>query len=608
MIKNILARFGFVKSTAGDWKEKGNERPGAGEAMTNDYNPDQEHEELALASVKNPIASFMEALKEGKATLKEAHLFAGRLDVNGKLLKDKTLIGKVKESAAAFQDSPYKIVKVDSAGFISKLEESAKLIESHPAKAKESWQKKVDVATKLKESVDFDFDASTSQFDPGQYTEYTPIMGGPYYRQLYLYDYLTMIARCFEMWNHNPLAKRIVKILTQYSMGRGYKVISKNDKVKAAWEKFEREHNIKHKITKFWAAEYVVTGELMVDVVLWQSIDPSTVWDIICDPNNLEEVYYYHQQYPTAYFQFTGKQVPGVPGSANTKPMEYIIRQLPYDRVIHIKGECFSNEKRGRSKLFPVMGWLKRIKDIYNARVIQTWLQASFIWDDAIDGSQADIDAHLSRYNRMPPPGSIFAHNKRIERKPLAPASSASSGSGNEVAQEIIAFIGSAIGIPKEHLNLLTASGSNRASALTSAEPFTKVIEEMQSDIEGLLHRVARHVMMQAGIEDFKDDEIEFVFPSVTKDTTTETVKNIMAGEASGYIDKEAAAEMYAGEMNITTYDFDDTQAAIMDQKKAGLDQLATGQDLPGGRAHVDGGTPIAGDGKAELKGQLNTL
>ena len=897
IITTLLARFGYIKSSLGDWKgppSSSISKPlsattmGATmESLIESYAPDAEFEALAKSSVRNPALALVEAAVSGEkfngqfVTIREAHLFTGRIGPDGKLLKDRKVLDKMKESDATTPAEPYRIEKVIGVTDLARrLKEAEAAIESHPATARESLTRKLAALEKLREGgSDFDFDSDFGRYDSSQYSEYTPIMGGPHFKQLYLYDYLSMHSRAFEAWNHNPLAKRIVKLLVQYAMGRGYKAISKDDKKQGAWDKFEKSHKIKTKMTRFWPVEYIVSGELMVDKVLWQSIDPSTIWDIVTDPDNLEDVYYYHQTYPclhgdtrialldgtnptvkelaewnqsywtysydektkrivpglasktwkvgtkrcvkvtldsgesvtctfdhpfltrtgeyvwaenltpgqslmplyrrtsyeevwqpttgweythhmvagnppngfdvhhanrkktdntpenlktvshaehhkahgtgkrlclaeschsgrdhktnlgkkfsaehrrkigeanrlsytqsrkeasserlknvwqdpdkrkkmvdgivasknrtileahakmaavnhkvlsvepagehevydiqvdkhhnfalsigvfthnTRYEQFTGKSVPGVPGSEKTKPIEFIVRQLPYDRVIHMKQECFSNEARGRSKLFPVLGWLKRVKDIYNAQVIKAWLNASFLWDDTIKGSDADIAAHLSKYTQMPSPGSIFAHNESIERKAVQPAQS-SSGK-DDTAQEIIAFIGMALGIPKEHLNLIQSSGGSRATALIGAEPFTKVIEELQGDMEELLHQIAEVAFDEAGME-YEDGDIEFVFPSVTKDTTTETVKNIMTGEQAGFLSKSTAATMYAGELNITTYDYDEEKEQIDQDNEAAIKSAAaimptqppgqTGQ-APGGPVPVVSGS-----------------
>ena len=635
LIAGLLARVGFVESKPGDWMDATGEKKVAaayGVVSPEAYDADEEFEKLATESIPHPVVESLRAVKEGKAVISEAYLLSGRWDVEGRLVKEPG--EKLRESLGmAAGAKPYRVERVSGETATKALVEAGgnKIDECRKGwlatvALREAAHKKAKDAG-LVES-DFDFDTSLGAYDSKQYTEYTPIMGGPHFKQLYLYDYLTQHARAFEAWNHNPVAKRIINIIVQYSLGRGYKAVSTDDKKQKAWDDFERKFDIKRKVTRFWGREFLIYGELMVDKKKWQSIDPSTVWDIITDPDDIDDVYYYHQQYPTAYATFTGKQVPGVSGSANVKPIEYIVRQLPWDQVLHIKAQVVSNEKRGRSFLFPVLGWCKRVKDLYNAEVIGAWLSSSFIWDDEIDGSDADITAHLAKYSSMPTPGSIFAHNKAIKRQAVAPAQASGSRTGKNTAAEIMAFIATAMGIPKEHFNISAQGGGSRAAALTSAEPFTKVIEEVQSEFEDLLTRMAEVAMSQAGIENYQPGDIEFVFPSVTKDTTTEAVGNIMAGEAAGFIGKETAGNMYAAEMNITTYDYDKEQKQIADAQKADMAR-SSGFELPGGRKPVakmpqysdatapaldgsavgdDGGSEIHGKGKVALSKSLKTL
>lgn len=616
----VAARFGYVKSAPGDWMDKP-KSGGVAAAMASptDYEPDAEFEDIATRSVPHPVVALHESVKAGKASIVEAHLLEARWDGEGRMLKEPN--DKLREALAMKADEkPYRVSVVRGVDAVKAMVEAGgAAIEAQGKRWSERLTQMREAA--LREDDTFDFDATLGNYDPNQYTEYTPIMGGPHFKQLYLYDYLTQHARAFEAWNHNPIAKRIINIIVQYALGRGYKAVAtKNDEKKQkVWDDFERKHDIKRKVTRFWGRELLIYGELMVDKLLWLSIDPSTVWDIITDPDNIEDVYYYYQCYPTAYTQFTGKQVPGVPGAADQKPIEFIIRQLPWDRVLHVKLNVVSNEKRGRSILFPVLGWVKRVKDLYNAQVIGAWLRASFIWDDTIDGSAADVSAHLAQYSSMPTPGSIFAHNKAVERKALSPEQAkGSGGSQMTTAAEIMAFIATSIGIPKEHFNIAASGGGSRATALTAAEPFTKVVEELQGEMEDLLNRIAEVAFKQAGM-DYTPGDIEFVFPSVTKDTTTEAIQNILAAESAGYISKPTAGNMVAAELNITNYDFEDEQEKSQKLIDEGKAQTMTGvmppssrlpkMPPPGAPAEPEvGGSDIHGQGKVDLVKSQKTL
>ncbi len=615
-----------------------------------EYNPDAEFDELAKP-VRNPMIAFHEALmaddpsklsednpfKGLKLRVAEAWVFEGVCRHGGKLARDR----KALEAIGIRWPAPYLVRHVESnSDYIEALTRSKKTWERDmPAKRKRlesardqklAFVKKLTEAKLLREdSVDcFALDTWGGPYDPNQFSEFAPLMAGPFNKQLYLTDYLRMHSLAFEAWNHNPLAKRIVELFAQYTFGRRFKVRIKDSAKEKAWEDFNNKHKIRENVSRYWIREFCIYGELMVNKEIWQLMDPSTVWDIVTDPDNINDVYYYYQSYPTAYQMFTGYRVAGEPGAEKQPGSEYIIRQIPAYKIIHLRGNCVSNEKRGRSLLFPILGWLKRIKDLYNAIVVRQWLMSCFIWDDTVKGSAADIAAHSAKYASMPKVGSTFVHNESVERQPM-PAIDSAGGRGNAsgIGEEIIAFIATAVGIPKEFLNVIASGGGSRAQALTSAEPFTKAIEDIQSTFEALLIEVCKEAFTQANLE-YVEGDVEFIFPSVTKDTTTETIKNIATGESMGYVSKQTAAEMFAGEMNITNYDFEEEQGRINDEAQTGLNKMGTTPMPPGGRfggnANPDNGSgstvdspssnqdeeesPIHGNGKVSLSRSLKSL
>ena len=577
------------------------------------YDPDQEFETLATQPVKNPVLRFHEDLEKGTVAVKEAWMFEGKFDERGKLIENKEHLAHLGIAV------PYRVRYVEGAQYKAALAEAQREIKAIPGKKQrleEAKKKHLAAVESLKKQGlledGFNTDTITRTYDVNQYTEYTPLYSGPFNKQLYIYDYLSMHAKAFESRNHNPIAKRIVDVLSQYAFGRRFQVRIKNERKKKVWDEFDSTYKIVHKLSEFWIKEYLTYGELMIDTKMWQSIDPSTVWDIITDPDDISKVYYYYQSYSTAYQTFTGYKVTGEPGSAKQAPVQYIIRQLPAHQVLHIKGNVVSQEKRGRSILFPILGWLKRIKDYYNAKVIRAQLESSFIWDDTVDGNAGDVAAHAATYSSMPLPASIFVHNKAVERKPMAAIESASRGAGGGISDDLLAFIATAVGIPKEFFNVVGAGSGNRATALVGSEPFEKVIEDLQAKFENLLLSMAEDVFVQAGVG-YEKGDVEFTFPSVTKDTTSETIKNIGTGETMGYVDHQMASEMFAAEMNITTYNYDEVQASIAKDRENGIDPFMPPSGRFGGapsepEEEPETGSLIHGEKKADLKKQLNRL
>ena len=539
----------------------------------------------------NP-AWFMRQVEAGNARVARSYIMEAQFNRAGKMLKE--------------AKRPYRIVPLNGhERFMSKVGQTTLALQ----KMAESNRGRM----KMKEGFD---GSSFSGYDPNQYTEYAPMMGGYFFAQMYLSDMLKQMAYAFEAWNHNPLAHRAINALAQYTLGRRFdwkmnKKAKDYDKKQRAWDFYCNDINLRQRLSKFWVREKHIFGEQMINKKTSQSLHPATVWEIITDPVDLTNVYYYYRSYPTQYQMFTGSNVGG---GANVKAQDYIVEQIPYNQIIHIKGECTSFEKRGRSTLFPVLGWLKRIKDAYNAQVTRDQMQADYAWDVTVKGGPQDVSAFMAAYANIPKgSGNQFVHNEAVTREIVTPGAGGAKGSSNS-SDAVLAFIATGLGFPKDFFNIIAASGGNRATALVAAEPFTKVIEDGQADIEVLLHELAKNCFERAGL-DYKEDDIEFIFPSITKDTTSETVANIQTGLQEGFISRETAGQMYAQEMNITTYDYEEQQKALKNEQSRGdiLGPMPVPAGRNGGGAPDDepnpggiGDSPIHGSGKGDVQDELN--
>lgn len=585
--------------------------------------------------ILNPVLAFHEALfADGDKTkcrpgnqfagqrlkVSEAWLFCGQTNESGQLLRDQ----KIKEAIGSTWPSDHKIKHVQGDEEYRKVaKEAYRTQRDHPKLARESRRMREAVMSRLTEDgflsgEDF---GGAGAYDPNQYSEFAPLMGGPFYRQLYMYDFLKQIAYAFEAVNHNPIAKAIIRILTQYALGRRFDVRIKDDAMNTAWTDFNNKHKIIEMICTYWGKEAETYGDFILDTDFWESVDPSTIWDIITDAEHVNDEYYYYQSYPTAYQMFTGFNVAGEPGAEKQKASDYIVRQIPANKLLHMKLNCMSNEKRGRSSIFAILGWLKRFKDLMNAQVIREWLYSCFMWDIEINGSQSDINNYLAVNSDIPLPGSRHVHNTQVKMTPL-PAMTGGTRSGSAAVYEsLLCFIAVSCGIPKEFLNIVsnTSGSGSRAGALTSAEPFTKMVEDIQARWESMVKDIFVRAMAQSGIQ-AKRDDVEVLFPSVTKDSTTDMLNNLATCEQQGWIDNQTAGEMAAKELNITEYDYDAVQKKRQKLQRAGYGNM--GMAMPTSRfggpndgktgAHPGGSNPggsqIHGSGAQDLKDELTSL
>lgn len=606
------------------------------EAMEVTYTPDRLVENFANP-VMNPVVAFHEALMAGgdpkkcstgnpfsgqNIRVSEAWLFEAQADERGRILKDKA----VREAIGSPWPTPTRTRHVKShEAYLQAYAQAKNAHENQSNRAekgreimsrrREAWKKLVEDG--FISGADQPNNLFSSTFDPNQYSEYAPLMGGPYFRQLYIYDFLQQVAYAFEAQNHNPLAKSIIRILTQYALGRRFDVQIDDKQKENAWNEYEERTDFTRMICEYWGKEAEIYGEFDFDWENGISIDPSTIWDIITDPDRVDIEYYAYQSYPTAYQMFTGFKVPGEPGADKQKASEYIIRQIPASKLLRMKLNCVSNEKRGRSTLFSILGWLKRVKDLYNAQVIREWLYSCFMWDVSLkNANQSDINAYVSANTSIPLPGSKNIHNDAVTVTPM-PAIAAGGGRGGSVpiGAQIMCFIAVAVGIPKEFLNIEVTGGGNRAAALTSAEPFTKMIEDIQARWEWFVTQTFKRVVESKGLK-YKPGDIEITFPSVTKDTTTETLQNLTVCEEMKWFTHERCQNMAAKEMNVTQYDAEEETKNIKKEERAGVGQPNPAMP-PGGRfgkkqgmggPNDQGGSEIHGQGKVDLSDELQTL
>jgi len=602
--------------TPGDWMESARKGVAPAALQVNVELPDVDGIYDDMEHPKSdPYKEACKAIESGDAKVEDAILFCGRFNKDGMMLRESDVAG----------GKPYRLVRVKGDGAyreaMAHLKESftrlrKRLSESkRRSKAKEGAMDSVGFGMGIGGGSFYSNSdlGSNMSMDPNQFTEFTPWFSGPYYKNL-PYAYFPGMAAAREAANHNPVAKRIIDLLCQYALGRGFDIRCNNEKTAEIWKVYQKTNRIQHKLRKHWAREYLVDGEIFVDKIRMVTVDPSTIMDIVCEGYGeyIDRVLYYQQMYQTATQVWSGIKVPGVAGSVDTKFGRWIIRQIPYDQIVHIKTNCTSQEKRGRSVLYPILGWLKKLKDLYTAQVLGEQLRASFVWDDEVKGDQADVNAHGSKYAYIPVAPSIFVHNESVVRKPLAPMAGVTSGGANNIGQELLSFLATAVGIPKDHFNVISSAGS-RATAIVGSEPFTKVIEDLQEDLTDLLDQLIENFCERHGLE-YDEDEWQVVFPAVTKDTVSEYVKNVATAEASGYISKRRAATMVAQELECDNYDFDREQKEMADDQK--MQDLENPPLLPAGRFGApavpadgaDDDNPVHGSGKQDIKDQHSNL
>lgn len=327
-------------------------------------------------------------------------------------------------------------------------------------------------------------------------TEFVPIMSGPFFKQMYLYDYLYMHARAFEMTNHSALAAAAVKIMTRFVLGRGVNFHVRHEAARMVWEEFWERNFMREKL-RLAARDLPWQGELMwrfyersKGFATVKLVDPSICWEVVTDPEDIDRVYYYHMQWPTPYQIWVSEKIP---------VSKYIIQQVPATNILHIKINVSSQEKRGRSDLLPAMPWIKRFNDFYNGQALKAVLEANLVFKVKIKGDQADVDAFLQNpaLTELPPPGGVWIENEAVDLTSTSAQLTAGRGSAG-IGQQLAAVIACSMNLPNEYFNVEAGAGGARATALVRTDPAVKTIEDRQQILREAVEQIYDHVMALA--------------------------------------------------------------------------------------------------------------
>jgi len=424
-------------------------------------------------------------------------------------------------------------------------------------------------------------------FETGDYTdstssEFLPGVPGPYTRQLYLPDYWKMVAKSFEAFNHNPIAHGGVLIKTAFTIGQGVRFTTKDNELSDFMTNWIIEENYNSRLSDAYDM-LQQNGELIREPwrvkrgwLSFNNIDPPTIWEIITNPRNINQIYGYWMQYQTQY-QIKTEHAKGK-GSEQTA--EYVIENIPPERILRLRINCHENEKRGRSDLFSCLGWLKWIKDHYWHKVIRSVAESAFVYDHLVEGSSADVRRVAASYTQFPKPASIFFHNNSQTRTLMGYNGAAATRA--ETGDELLNLICIGFGIPKEYFGI--GETGSRAQAVVATDPFGKQIIRRRQKLEHLIRKEFSLVIKEAvngGLipSTCLTSDFEISWDELAPESTQEKITTLSTLERDGVISHRRYAELAAQEVNITAYSYEEEQKEIQEERQNSLDSMPTPTD-----------------------------
>lgn len=417
--------------------------------------------------------------------------------------------------------------------------------------------------------------------------DFTPLLGGPFNKQLYYTDYLRMHSTAFHAWNHDPFGHAAVEITKNFVLGRGFRVDWRKPANQLLWNAFCKLNEFEQLIE--WACkELAIYGEVMLwalpdfrkyivqrpspgDTIptgmlpRYRLIDPSVIWEIVTHPEDITRILYYQWVAPTQYQIYTDGQQPS---------LKFLSQQIPANEVLHYKVNSVSNEKRGRSDLFSSLGYMKRLRDSVNYSIIGLQKAAAWAIDTTVQGDQNDLDQYVTAQQQagtIAPAGSEFVHTDAIKREYLS-NEGASKGGNSSAFEWCLSMCAMGTQIPVGYFGTHLGGEQTRAGALVATEPVALKMEARQNVLKRIINDVCENFARQLNI---KDDSPEVTFPEIVRDDRAGKLRDVALSQSQRWIKPSRAAEIAAKELSIDGYDYASEKSEM--EKEIEADPFAVG-------------------------------
>jgi hypothetical protein len=409
-----------------------------------------------------------------------------------------------------------------------------------------------------------------------------------------------MLQVCYFLAVTTPFGKRIVEILTDYTLGKGVRVTAKDPRVQEVIDDFwNDEINDMDANCEAWSDEKTIFGELCIPVAV-NPVSGKVRLGYI-DPMNIDTVQF--AEMATA----DGTASINVPyavrlrrevGEILQKPM-LIVRRIddPNDENYgRLNGECFywtlnkvKSASRGFSELFALADWI----DLFDQMIFdfgdKVRFLNSFVWHYTLQGADGKKVADFKDKLTKDPPkqGGVQVTNEQVKIEAQTPDFKGQDMAGGSSMVKKYGLGGA--GIPPTLMG--DGDDANRASALEMNAPFTKKIQKRQNLLSRCIKAVLNFVLdcaQRAGVlPENIDLSFTIEFPEIAvKDlekgaqTLVGAATALQTGQDQGWVTTQTAARAFHPLLSEIGVQIDDSQEEYQAAQAEKADRAAKAQDL----------------------------
>ncbi len=295
-------------------------------------------------------------------------------------------------------------------------------------------------------------------------------------------DLSAQLADTREAWRRDPLARRIVGLITAYVIGDGLQIHADDPELAEFVAEFAATNRL-HLRLPDWCDELSRAGELFLtlhynpaDGMSYVRALPAAAIDRVdADPDDYETEISYHQLVPMGDPTYPAGRTWLSPNHPKANETDAVGRYSPV--MLHFAVNRPIGALRGESDLAPVAPWLRRYTRWLEDRVRLNAAVRAFLW--IVRVPDALIDAKRAEYATAPEPGRVLVIDKDKEDwQAVAPTLHANDAAADgRAVRWMIAAGGPGIGL----VDLGEAEDANLATAKAMAEQRARFMRARQT-------------------------------------------------------------------------------------------------------------------------------
>jgi hypothetical protein len=318
------------------------------------------------------------------------------------------------------------------------------------------------------------------------------------------------------LWEHNPLAKRLITFMTDLILGEGVMVEAVDERIQevvnAVWN-----HRINQLSTR--VREFHNSLSLSGELILPFAVNPITGIPTIgfIDSAQVRDILPKDDNVLIPEFVWLKPTVPGEEGRKLRVVNENPVTGILEGEVFLLAVNKLPNSLRGRPDLLPLADWLDLYDTYLFAEVERLQLLSAFVWDLQVEGAdEKELKEALKRLPSNPKAGTVYAHNEKEKLDARTPELQAADRS--EAGRMLRLHIAGTYGFP---LTWLGESDSNNATMQGQNDVMVKTPTARQREFRGFLDQIVRFSIQSAKGKNrvlFQDaaDSFKIVMPELS--------------------------------------------------------------------------------------------